>query len=141
MTWKRLRKIIWQLLLIFCVLKKKKYTLLILQNVTLPIKNKNSINDSKWRKRKITSCSKKIAALLHGRTSKQKSDFYCLNCLHSLRTENKLKSHKEECKNEDCYGIIMPSGKNKILENLINIWSQIKCHTLFMLTLNLQLKK
>ena len=31
-----------------------------------------------------------------------------------MRTENK--SHKEECKNEDYYGIVMPSGKNNILE-------------------------
>ena len=35
---------------------------------------------------------KKLSALLYRITSK-KGDFYCLNCLNSFRTENKLKSH------------------------------------------------
>ena len=33
---------------------------------------------------------KKLPTLLRGITSKHNSDFYCLNCLHSFRTENKL---------------------------------------------------
>ena len=33
-----------------------------------------------------------LSALLHGKTSKHKDDFYYLNCLHSFRTENKLVS-------------------------------------------------
>ena len=33
---------------------------------------------------------KMLSTLLHGITSKHKGDFYCLNCLHSFRTENKL---------------------------------------------------
>ena len=37
---------------------------------------------------------KKLSALLIGITSKTNSDFYCLNCLHSFGTNNKLKSHK-----------------------------------------------
>ena len=36
-------------------------------------------------------CRKKV--LLRGITSKYHSDFFCLNCLNSFRTENKLKSH------------------------------------------------
>ena len=42
MTGKLLRKIIWQLLLIFCLLKKKemKYTPLIFQSITQHVKNK-----------------------------------------------------------------------------------------------------
>ena len=32
---------------------------------------------------------KKLSALLHRITSKNMGDFYCLNCLHSFRTENK----------------------------------------------------
>ena len=51
---------------------------------------------------------KKLSALLHGITSKHKGDFYCLNYLHSFRTENKLKSHEKLCKNKDL--------KNNILE-------------------------
>ena len=35
---------------------------------------------------------KKLSALLHRVTSNSKGDFYCLNCFHSFRTENKLKS-------------------------------------------------
>ena len=42
--------------------------------------------------------------------------FYCLNCCHSFRTENKIKSHKKSCKNKDLCGIVMPSEKDKILE-------------------------
>ena len=49
-------------------------------------------------------------------TSKHKGDFLCLNCLHSFRTENKLKSHEKVCKNKDFCRILMPSEKEKILE-------------------------
>ena len=38
--------------------------------------------------------------------------FYCLNCLHSFRTENKLRSHEKLCKIEDFSGTVMPSEKN-----------------------------
>ena len=37
---------------------------------------------------------KRLSTLLRGITSKHHSDFYCLNCLQSFRTENKLKSHE-----------------------------------------------
>ena len=59
---------------------------------------------------------KKLSALLHGVTSKHKSDFYCLNCLHSCKTENKLKSQENVCKNKDFREIVMPSKTDKILE-------------------------
>ena len=36
---------------------------------------------------------KMLSALLYGKTSKHKGDFYCLNYLNSFRTENKLKSY------------------------------------------------
>ena len=39
-----------------------------------------------------------------------------MNCLHSFRTENKLKSHEKVCKNKDFGGIAMPSERDKILE-------------------------
>ena len=57
---------------------------------------------------------KKLSVLLRGTASKHNGDFYCLNCLHSFRTEDKLKSHKKYVK-RGC-GILMPSGKNNILE-------------------------
>ena len=42
-----------------------------------------------------------LLALLRGITSKQHSDFYCLNYLHSFATENKCESHKKVCENKD----------------------------------------
>ena len=44
---------------------------------------------------------KELSALLRGITSKNNSDFYCLNCLHYFRTKNKLESHKKACENKD----------------------------------------
>ena len=58
---------------------------------------------------------KKLSTLLQGIKSKHHSDFYCLNCLHSFRTGNKLNSHEKVCKNEDICGIVTPSEKD-ILE-------------------------
>ena len=59
---------------------------------------------------------KTLSALLHKITSKHKGEYYCLNCLHSFITENKLKSYEKACKNKDFCGIVMPSEKDKILE-------------------------
>ena len=53
---------------------------------------------------------------LIGITSKHKSDNYFLNCLHSFRTENKLKQHKKEYEMKDVCSIVMPSEDTKILE-------------------------
>ena len=58
---------------------------------------------------------KKISALSHGITSKGKGHYYCLNCLHCFRTENKLKSRKKVWKNIDFCGIVMPLEKDNIL--------------------------
>ena len=60
--------------------------------------------------------AKKLSALLRGIYSKHNSDFCCLNCLHSFRTENKLKSHEKVCKNKDFCNIVMPSRKDNISE-------------------------
>ena len=38
---------------------------------------------------------KNLSRLLRGITSNHKEDFYCLNCFHSYRTENKLEVHKK----------------------------------------------
>ena len=73
-------------------------------------KTNDSTNDSKWRKRTMAlSRVKNLSILLRGITSKHHDDFYCLNCLHSFRTENKLKSHEKACKNKDFCGIVMPA--------------------------------
>ena len=47
---------------------------------------------------------------------KNKIDFYCLNCLHSFRAENKFKSHEKVSKYKNFSGIVMPSEKGNILE-------------------------
>ena len=59
---------------------------------------------------------KKLSTVLRGITSKHHGDFYCLNCLHSSRTENKLKCNEKVCKNNDFCGIVMSSEKGNILE-------------------------
>ena len=43
---------------------------------------------------------KKLSTLVRGITLQDNiEDFRCLNCLHSLRRENKVKSHEKVCKN------------------------------------------
>ena len=64
----------------------------------------------------LSSC-KKLFALLRGITSKTKGNFYCLNCLHSLRTKKKSKCHKKACKNKGFCNVIVPSEDTKILES------------------------
>ena len=59
---------------------------------------------------------KNLSALLRGITSKHHGDFYCLNCIHSFATENKLQSHKRVCENKDFCNIIMHSDDTKILK-------------------------
>ena len=59
---------------------------------------------------------KRLSTLLRGITSKHHGDFYCLNCPHSFRTENKLKSHERICKNKGFCGIVMSTKKDNILE-------------------------
>ena len=64
----------------------------------------------------VLSWRKRLTTLLTEVTSKHHADFYCLNCLHSFRTENKHKSHEKVCKHKDLGGIVTPSEKYKILE-------------------------
>ena len=59
---------------------------------------------------------KELSALFRGITSEHYGDFYCLNCLHSFRTKNKLELHKKSCENKDFCNITMPSEAAKILE-------------------------
>ena len=81
----------------------------------------NSVNDTRQRKRRLALLSfKELSTLLREIALKHDDDFHCLNCLHSFRTENKLKSHKNECKNKDFCGIVMPSVNDNII-NVINI--------------------
>ena len=110
MVRKNSRNIMQQLLLIFCMLKKKKYVLLMFQNITKMWKKVSFLMISNGEIRKwleilamqveSKGCQaksegrwwhylavKKLSALLRGITSKHHGDFYCLNCLHSFATE------------------------------------------------------
>ena len=85
---KYLRKIISQLLLIFCILKKKKCLQLLFrklkkQIILLIFPNKEKEG---WH----YLAGKILSASLYGITSKHKGDFNCLKCLHSFRTEKNL---------------------------------------------------
>ena len=59
---------------------------------------------------------KKISVFISRITSKNNGDIYCLNCCHSIRTKNKLESHKEVCENKDFCNLIKPSKYTKMLE-------------------------
>ena len=59
---------------------------------------------------------KNLATVLRKITWKYYGDFYCLNCVHSFQTENKLKFYEKVCKNKDICGTAMPSEKDNILE-------------------------
>ena len=85
--------------------RKKRYSL-----------NNNSFNHSFKLRKMALYFSKKIPVLLRRITSKHHGDFYCLNCLHSFRKENKHKSHKKVCENKDFYNIVMSFEDNKTLE-------------------------
>ena len=58
---------------------------------------------------------KKLSALLRGITSKHHSGFYCLNCLHSFATKNKLESHEKVCKKKNTFIIVLQTQKNNLL--------------------------
>ena len=60
---------------------------------------------------------KKMGALFCQVTSQYDGDFYCLNCLHSFRTENKLKEHENVCKNHDYCYIEMPKEQSILKYN------------------------
>ena len=59
---------------------------------------------------------KSLSALFRGITSKHVGDFYCLNCFHSYKTENKLKKHEKVCNDHDYCYVEMPNDHNKILK-------------------------
>ena len=60
---------------------------------------------------------KNLSRLLRGITSNHKKDFYCLNCFHSYRTENKLEAHKKICENHDYCHVEMPTKNNNIIKH------------------------
>ena len=72
-----------------------------------------SVNITNWHYLAV----KKISALLRGITSNHNGNFYCLNCIHSYTTKEKLKKHERMCKDHDFCSIKMPDEDRKILKN------------------------
>ena len=64
--------------------------------------------------------NKILSRLFRGITSNHKGEFYCLNCLHSFRTNNTLKKHERLCENSDYCYIEMPTKKKKI-KNIVMV--------------------
>ena len=59
-----------------------------------------------------------LSALYRGVTSNHNSDFLCLGCLHSYRTDNALKKHQRLCGKHDYCKIKMPNkDKNTLKHN------------------------
>ena len=57
-----------------------------------------------------------LSRLLRGIAGNHDEDFYCLNCLHSFRTDNALKRHERFCDNNDYCHVQMPTKNNKALK-------------------------
>ena len=129
--WKTLRKIIQQLLLIFCILKKKKYLQFLFQKLIRILKNNFLMIPNEEKEGQHYLAAKNPSSLLRGVTSKHHGDFSCLYCLNPFKTENKLNSHEKVCKNNDFCGIVRPSEKDKIRSH------QKSDKMLYMLTWNL----
>ena len=81
--------------------REKQVILLMISNE----KGRDVTSGGRWHYLAVT----KLSALLREITSRNNGKFYCLNCLHSFRTKNKLESHEKVCKNKSFCNVIMPS--------------------------------
>ena len=97
---------------------KSKYNLVRDNQVILNLVRDNQVillmisNGKNWHYLAVKSLSR----LLRGITSNHDRDYYCLNCFHSYRTENKLNAHKKVCENNKYCKIEMPTDKNNIIK-------------------------
>ena len=83
---------------------------------------------------------KSLCRLLRAVILNHDGDYYCMNCLYSFATENKLKSHENVCKKHDYCHTVMPEECKKILK-CNQDKKYLKIHSLSMLTQNHCLKK
>ena len=72
-------------------------------------------NENNWHYLAI----KIIPVLLHGITSTDHGDHYCLNCSHSFRTPNALKNHEKLCENHDYCNVKMPNEDSKYISSTL----------------------
>ena len=78
----------------------------------LALKSLSTSDGKKW----CNLAVKSLPALLRGITSNHNGDFYCLNCVHSYSTKNKLKEHQRVCGDHDYCYVEIPNEDNKILK-------------------------
>ena len=64
----------------------------------------------------VKNAVKNLSVLFKEIISKNKGDFYCLNCPGSFRTENELKIHENVGKNHDYCHTEMPEKSKNILK-------------------------
>ena len=57
-----------------------------------------------------------LSAILQKISSNYKEDFYCLNCVNSYTTKNKLKEHEEKYNNHNSCRMEMTKWVEKILK-------------------------
>ena len=69
------------------------------------------------KKKKVgITCGKQTIYIIKRILLEHHSDFLCLNCLCSFRKENEITFHEKVCKNKGICDIVMPSGKDNVLE-------------------------
>ena len=61
---------------------------------------------------RVNRAIRNLSRLFRGITSNHDGDFYCLNCLHSFRTDHALKKHERLCDNNDYCSMEMPTKFN-----------------------------
>ena len=59
---------------------------------------------------------KGLSRLVRDITSNHDGDYYCWNCFHSYRTENKFNAHKKVCQNNEYCNIEMPSPNDNLIK-------------------------
>ena len=69
-------------------------------------------NCGKWHYTAVT----RLSGSLRGVTGNNNGDFFCLNCFHAYRIENKLEKHKKICENHDYCHVELPNENNKIIK-------------------------
>ena len=87
---------------------KSKYNLIRDNQITLLMIS----NGENWHYLAVKS----LSGLLRGITSNHNGGYYCLNCFHSYRTENKLYAHKKICENKEYCNTEMPSPNNNLIK-------------------------
>ena len=58
-----------------------------------------------------------MSALVRGITLNHNEDFYCLYCIRTFKTKNKLKKHERVCHDHYYCYVEMPNEDNKILKH------------------------